>query len=35
VKLADVDLPAGPGAVTLRAIDCSDCEVAELAFTPR
>ena len=35
VKLADVDLPAGPGAVTLRAIDCNDCEVAGLAFTPR
>jgi len=35
VKLADVDLPAGPGAATLRAIDCSDCEVAELIFTPR
>lgn len=35
VKLADVDLPAGPGAATLRAIDCGDCEVAELFFTPR
>ncbi|ALJ12552.1 cellulase family glycosylhydrolase [Sphingopyxis macrogoltabida] len=35
IKLADVDLPAGPGAATLRAIDCSDCEVAELVFTPR
>lgn len=35
VKLADVDLPAGPGAATLRALDCSDCEVAELVFTPR
>lgn len=35
VKLADVDLPAGPGAATLRAIDCSDCEIAELVFTPR
>jgi len=35
IKLADVDLPAGPGAATLRAIDCSDCEIAELIFTPR
>ena len=35
VKLADLDLPAGPGAATLRALDCSDCEVAELVFTPR
>ncbi|MGH6633080.1 MAG: hypothetical protein ACREB0_06950, partial [Sphingopyxis sp.] len=35
VKLADVELPAGPGAATLRAIDCSDCEVAALVFTPR
>lgn len=35
VKLADIDLPAGPGAATLRAIDCSDCEIAELVFTPR
>lgn len=35
IKLADVDLPAGTGAATLRAIDCSDCEVAELVFTPR
>lgn len=35
VKLADVDLPAGPGAATLRALDCSDCEVAALLFTPR
>ncbi|ALH80084.1 cellulase family glycosylhydrolase [Sphingopyxis macrogoltabida] len=35
IKLADVDLPAGPGAATLRAIDCSDCEVADLTFTPR
>lgn len=35
IKLADIDLPAGPGTATLRAIDCSDCEVAELIFTPR
>ena len=35
VKLAEVDLPAGPGATTLRSLDCSDCEVAELVFTPR
>ncbi|MDO9367400.1 MAG: cellulase family glycosylhydrolase [Sphingopyxis sp.] len=35
VKLADVELPAGPGAATLRAIDCDDCNVAELVFTPR
>jgi hypothetical protein len=35
IKLADVELPAGPGAATLRAVDCSDCEVAELVFTPR
>lgn len=35
IKLADVDLPAGPGTAALRAIDCSDCEVAELIFTPR
>lgn len=35
VKLAEVDLPAGPGTATLRAIDCSDCEVADLTFTLR
>ena len=35
VGLGELDLPAGPGAVTLRALDCSDCEVAELVFTPR
>lgn len=35
IKLADVDLPAGPGTATLRAIDCSDCEIAELVFAPR
>lgn len=35
IKLSDVDLPAGAGTATLRAIDCSDCEVAELIFTPR
>jgi endoglucanase len=35
IKLADVDLPAGPGTAILRAIDCRDCEVAELIFTPR
>lgn len=35
IQLADVDLPAGPGTATLRAIDCTDCEVAELVFTPR
>ena len=35
IKLADVDLPAGPGTAILRAIDCSDCEVSELIFTPR
>ncbi len=35
VTLADIDLPAGLGAATLRAIDCSDCEVADLTFTPR
>lgn len=35
IKLADVDLPAGPGTATLRAFDCSDCEIAEIVFTPR
>lgn len=35
VKLSDVDLSAGPGTATLRALDCSDCEIAELVFTPR
>ncbi|KTE09511.1 cellulase family glycosylhydrolase [Sphingopyxis sp. H115] len=35
VKFADIYLPGGPGAVTLRALACSDCEVAELVFTPR
>ncbi|HEY0597849.1 cellulase family glycosylhydrolase [Sphingopyxis sp.] len=35
VKLADVDLPAGPGTATLRAFDCSDCEVATLIFIQR
>jgi hypothetical protein len=35
VRLADVDLPAGPGTATLRAIDCSDCEVSALIFAPR
>ncbi|NIJ36529.1 hypothetical protein FHR22_001178 [Sphingopyxis panaciterrae] len=35
IPLAEVDLPPGPGAATLRAIDCDDCEVADLTFTPR
>ena len=35
IKLADIDLPAGPGAATLRAIDCGDCEVESLTFAPR
>ncbi|MGN6690135.1 MAG: cellulase family glycosylhydrolase [Sphingopyxis sp.] len=35
IKLADIDLPTGLGAATLRAIDCSDCEVESLTFTPR
>jgi endoglucanase len=35
IKLAELDLPPGPGTATLRAIDCSDCEVKELLFTPR
>ncbi|WP_422061443.1 cellulase family glycosylhydrolase [Sphingopyxis sp.] len=35
IKLAELDLPAGPGTATLRAIDCSDCEVSALIFTPR
>ena len=35
VKLADVELTAGPGASTLRSIDCDDCNVSELVFTPR
>ncbi|HEV7311162.1 cellulase family glycosylhydrolase [Sphingopyxis sp.] len=35
VRLADIDLPAGPGTATLRALDCGDCEVASLTFTPR
>ncbi len=32
LKLADVDLPAGPGTATLRALDCRDCEIAELVL---
>ena len=35
IELAEIDLPAGPGTATLRALDCGDCEVAELVFTPR
>ena len=35
IKLAEIDLPAGPGSAILRAIDCSDCEVESLTFTPR
>ncbi|MDK2761309.1 MAG: cellulase family glycosylhydrolase [Sphingopyxis sp.] len=35
VKLGDVNLPAGRATVSLGAIDCGDCEVAELVFTPR
>ena len=35
IKLADIDLPPGPGAATLRAIEGSDCDIAALTFTPR
>jgi endoglucanase len=35
IKLADVDLPAGPGSAILRAIECSDCAIESLTFTPR
>lgn len=34
IMLAEVDLPAGPGAAILRAVDCSDCEVESLTLTP-
>ena len=34
VRLADVDLPSGPGTATLRAISCEDCEVESMTFTP-
>lgn len=35
IKLAEIDLPAGSGSAMLRAIDCTDCEVESLSFTPR
>ncbi|MBL0915282.1 MAG: hypothetical protein IBJ13_07135 [Sphingopyxis sp.] len=35
VTLAEIDLPAGPGSAMLRAIDCSDCQVESLTFTPQ
>jgi len=35
ITLAEINIPQGPGAAILRAIDCSDCEVGELVFTPR
>jgi hypothetical protein len=35
ITLAEIEIPQGPGTAILRAIDCDDCEVGELVFTPR
>ena len=34
LRLPVLALPAGSNAITLRALDCSDCQVAGLTFAP-
>ena len=34
LRVPSIALPAGANAVTLRAVDCGDCEVAGLTLTP-
>ncbi|MBA3940197.1 MAG: glycosyl hydrolase family 5 [Sphingopyxis sp.] len=34
LRVSALALPAGASALTLRAVDCGDCEVAGLALTP-